>query len=163
MSRIEVLGYPQTADQLQQAMRLLGYFDEIPLHEPVVQWTITLRQQYRIRLPDALIAATALHLGFPLVTQNTQDFQIINGLIILNSFERLLDRLKTLDRLKAVEIRYPRCARQLRSSCAASQAQRIRHHRHRAERHGRTSQHRIEHDPDEWIPQSLPPCARYPR
>jgi hypothetical protein len=48
MSRIEVLGYPQTADQLQQAMRLLAYFEEIPLHEPVVQRTITLRQQYRI-------------------------------------------------------------------------------------------------------------------
>jgi hypothetical protein len=63
MSRIEVLGYPQTADQLQQAMRLLAYFAEIPLHESVVQWTITLRQQYRIRLPDALIAVTALDLG----------------------------------------------------------------------------------------------------
>jgi predicted nucleic acid-binding protein len=87
MSRIEVLGYPQTADQLQQAMRLLAYFDEIPLHEPVVQRTIALRQQYRIRLPDALIAATALYLGFPLVTRNTQDFQTINGLIILNPFE----------------------------------------------------------------------------
>jgi len=78
MSRIEVLGYPQTADQLQQAMRLLAYFEEIPLHEPVVQRTITLRQQYRIRLPDALIAATALDLGFPLVTRNTQDFRTIN-------------------------------------------------------------------------------------
>jgi len=87
MSRIEVLGYPQTADQLHQAMRLLAYFDEIPLHEPMVQRTITLRQQYRIRLPDALIAATALYLGFPLVTRNTQDFQTINGLIILNPFE----------------------------------------------------------------------------
>jgi len=86
MSRIEVLGYPQTSDQLQQAMRLLAYFEEIPLHEPVVQRTITLRQQYRIRLPDALIAATALTLGFPLVTRNTQDFQTINGLIILNPF-----------------------------------------------------------------------------
>ena len=43
MSRIEVLGYPQTVDQLQQAMRLLAYFNEIPLHEPVVQRTITLR------------------------------------------------------------------------------------------------------------------------
>jgi hypothetical protein len=36
MSRIEVLGYPQTADQLQEAMRLLAYFEEIPLHEPIV-------------------------------------------------------------------------------------------------------------------------------
>lgn len=86
MSRIEVLGYPQTADQLQQAMRLLAYFDEIPLHEPVVQRTITLRQQHRIRLPDALIAATALDLGFPLVTRNMQGFHTINGLIILNPF-----------------------------------------------------------------------------
>ncbi len=87
MSRIEVLGYPQNSDQLQQAMRLLAYFDEIPLHEPIVQRTITLRQQYRIRLPNALIAATALYLGFRLVTRNTQDFQTINGLIILNPFE----------------------------------------------------------------------------
>jgi predicted nucleic acid-binding protein len=86
MSRIEVLGCPQSADQLQQAMRLLSYFEEIPLHEPVVQRTTTLRQQYRIRLPDALIAATALDCGFPLVTRNMQDFHTINGLILLNPF-----------------------------------------------------------------------------
>jgi predicted nucleic acid-binding protein len=86
LSRIEVLGYPQTTDQLRQSMRLLAYFEEIPIHEPVVQRTIMLRQQYRIRLPDALIAATALDLGFPLVTRNTQDFHIINGLVILNPF-----------------------------------------------------------------------------
>jgi predicted nucleic acid-binding protein len=43
-SRIEVLGYPQTADQSQQAMHLLACFEEIPLHEPIVQQTITLRQ-----------------------------------------------------------------------------------------------------------------------
>jgi predicted nucleic acid-binding protein len=86
MSRIEVLGYPQTAEQLQQAMRLLAYFDEISLHESLVQRAITLRQHYRIRLPDALIAATALDLGFPLVTRNTQDFHTIHSLIILNPF-----------------------------------------------------------------------------
>jgi predicted nucleic acid-binding protein len=44
MSRLEVLGYPQTADQLQQAIRLLAYFAGIPLQESVVQRTITLRQ-----------------------------------------------------------------------------------------------------------------------
>jgi predicted nucleic acid-binding protein len=86
MRRIAVLGYPQTADQLQQARRLLTYFEEIPHHEPVMQRPITLRQQYRIRLPNALIAATALDLGFPLVTRNTEDFLTINGLIILNPF-----------------------------------------------------------------------------
>jgi predicted nucleic acid-binding protein len=87
MTRIEVLGYPQTAEQLQQATRLLSYFDEISLHELIVQHTIRLRQQSRIRLPDALIAATALYFGLPLVTRNTQDFRAIEGLIILNPFD----------------------------------------------------------------------------
>ena len=86
ITRIEVLGYPQTADQLQQATHLLSYFDEVPLRETIVQRTITLRQQYHIRLPDALIAATSLDLSFPLVTRNTQDFHAIDGLIILNPF-----------------------------------------------------------------------------
>jgi predicted nucleic acid-binding protein len=87
ITRIEVLGYPQTDDQFQQAARLLAYFDEIPLYEPIVQRTITLRQQSRIRLPDALIAATALYLGVPLVTRNTYDFRAIEELIILNRTE----------------------------------------------------------------------------
>jgi predicted nucleic acid-binding protein len=52
-----------------------------------VQHTLRLRQQSRIRLPDALIAATALYFGLPLVTRNTQDFRAIEGLIILNPFD----------------------------------------------------------------------------
>jgi predicted nucleic acid-binding protein len=87
MTRIEVLGYPQRDDQFQQAARLLASFDEIPLHEPIVQRTIMLRQQSRIRLPDALIAATALHLGLPLVTRNSRDFRAIEELMILNPFD----------------------------------------------------------------------------
>ena len=86
ITRIEILGYRHTADSMLQAMRLLATLDEVPLHEAVVQQTITLRQQHRIRLPDAVIAATALHLGFPLVTRNEQDFQGIDGLTVVNPF-----------------------------------------------------------------------------
>ncbi len=87
ITRVEVLGYPQSADQLQRAKRLFGYLDEIALREPVVRRTITLRQQHRIRLPDALIAATALSRGFPLVTRNAQDFRAINDLTVVNPFD----------------------------------------------------------------------------
>lgn len=86
ITRIEVLGYRHTADSLLQAARLLATLDEVPLDEALVQQTITLRQRHRIRLPDAVIAATALHLGFPLVTRNERDFQAIPGLTLVNPF-----------------------------------------------------------------------------
>ncbi len=86
ITRIEVLGYPQTAAQMQQAVRLLALFDEAALHGEVVQQTIALRQQHRIRLPDAVIAATALVRGVPLVTRNRRDFQAIDGLTVIDPF-----------------------------------------------------------------------------
>ena len=86
ITRIEVLGFPMTADARQQAEDLLAQFDETPLQEAIVQRTIALRQQHRIRLPDAVIAATALERGVPLVTRNVRDFQGIPGLTRLNPF-----------------------------------------------------------------------------
>lgn len=39
-----------------------------------------LRRAYAIRLPDALIAATALEHRLTLVTRNARDFSVIKGL-----------------------------------------------------------------------------------
>ena len=86
ITRIEVLSFPMTADARHQAEDLLAQFDETPLQEAIVQRTIALRQQHRIRLPDAVIAATALERGVPLVTRNVHDFQGIPGLTLLNPF-----------------------------------------------------------------------------
>ena len=86
ITRIEVLGFPMTADARQQAEDLLAQFDETPLQEAIVQRTILVRQQHRVRLPDAVIAATALERGVPLVTRNVRDFQGIPGLTLLNPF-----------------------------------------------------------------------------
>ena len=86
ITRIEVLGYPQTADELRRAAGLIDSFTEVPLQEAIVQRTILVRQQHRIRLPDAVIAATALERGVPLVTRNVRDFQGISGLTLLNPF-----------------------------------------------------------------------------
>jgi predicted nucleic acid-binding protein len=56
----------------------------LPLDEPVIQQTIRLRQQHRVKLPDAIIAATALVHGLPLLTRNTADFSALPGLTLLN-------------------------------------------------------------------------------
>lgn len=59
----------------------------LPLDEPVIQQTILLRQQHRIKLPDAIIAATALAHDLPLLTRNTSDFRAVPELQVLNPHE----------------------------------------------------------------------------
>ena len=56
----------------------------IGLEESIIQRTIALRQQRKMKLPDALIAATALVYGLLLVTRNSSDFKNIPGLSVLN-------------------------------------------------------------------------------
>jgi len=40
----------------------------------------------RIKIPDAIIAATALHQELVLVTRNTDDFKEVEGLTYINPF-----------------------------------------------------------------------------
>lgn len=48
---------------------------------------IAIRQTYKTKLPDAIIAATALAYNLTLITRNTSDFKNIAGLKILNPYE----------------------------------------------------------------------------
>ena len=43
-----------------------------------------IRKLYKIKLPDAIIAATSLIYNLTLITRNTKDFEDIEGLKILN-------------------------------------------------------------------------------
>jgi toxin FitB len=56
----------------------------ISLDELVTKETINLRRQRKIKLPDAIIASTALAYDLILVTRNTKDFQKITTLNVLN-------------------------------------------------------------------------------
>ena len=57
------------------------------LDKSIVQQTIAVRRQRKIKTPDAIIAATALCQELTLLTRNTKDFQHIKGLSLLNPFE----------------------------------------------------------------------------
>jgi predicted nucleic acid-binding protein len=54
----------------------------------IVSKAVAIRQQYKTKLPDAIVAATALANDLTLITHNISDFRKITGL-------RLLDPLAT--------------------------------------------------------------------
>ena len=58
----------------------------INIDEDIVNQTIELRKSYKIKIPDAIIAATALTLDLELVTNNVSDFKNVTGLQILNPY-----------------------------------------------------------------------------
>lgn len=49
--------------------------------------TADIRKNYRIKLPDAIIAATAFVYDLSLVTHNYKDFENINGLKIIDPYK----------------------------------------------------------------------------
>ena len=76
ITRIELLGWRKhSPDSLKAAEALLQSVSEIPLHEEIIRLCISFRQNYPIKLPDAIIAATARYAKVPLMTRNMPDFE----------------------------------------------------------------------------------------
>lgn len=90
VTRIEVLGFPKFAmlapSQQELLRHLVGNLTEIPLDDPIILRCIGLRQRGKIKLADAIIAATALEFRVPLITRNEADFKGIPGLTVINPF-----------------------------------------------------------------------------
>ena len=80
--RIELLSWNGPPTEMQLLKSFIAATEVLPLDEPVIQQTIALRQQHRVKLPDAIIAATALAHGRPLLTRNVADFRRVGGLVI---------------------------------------------------------------------------------
>ena len=85
--RIELLSWQGAPAEMQALEDFVAATEVLPLDEPVTQQTIRLRQQHRVKLPDAIIAATALAHSLPLLTRNGSDFQTLAGLVVLNLHE----------------------------------------------------------------------------
>jgi len=62
------------ADLVEPTRRFLEGFKVIALDDEIANRAVTLRRAHRIKLPDAVIWATAQTAGCLLVTRNTKDF-----------------------------------------------------------------------------------------
>ena len=84
---VEVLGWHKITQQDEQDLELfLNSGSRFPITDTVIRQAVRLRQQKKMSLGDAFIAATALDHGCELVTRNTDDFKHISGLALTNPF-----------------------------------------------------------------------------
>ena len=87
ISRVEALGfYRITPDEHARLDQVFAWVEVLPVTDPVAEAAILLRQSRRMKLGDALIAATALLYDLPLVTRNVGDFKHVVGLKLVNPF-----------------------------------------------------------------------------
>ncbi|KAF0236919.1 MAG: twitching motility protein [Prolixibacteraceae bacterium] len=83
INKIELLGFEKVDQEL---IDFVSFSNIYQLDETITELTIDVRKKYRIKLPDAIIAATALHYGFIFVTNNTMDFEKIKDIKLLNPY-----------------------------------------------------------------------------
>jgi predicted nucleic acid-binding protein len=75
ISKMEFLGFNRfDSREKQEAARFISFADVLPLSDAIAERTIQLKQTAKIKLPDAIIGATALSHNLILVTHNVKDF-----------------------------------------------------------------------------------------
>lgn len=76
---MEILGYPFSNPKEEKFIKeLLSFFRTLYVDQHVADITIDIRKKKRIKLPDAIIAATAISESLQLVTRNVDDFSKID-------------------------------------------------------------------------------------
>lgn len=86
ISKIEVLGFNDSSDELKRLADFIDLANIIYVDDVIANKTIELRKIYKIKLPDAIIAATALVYNFMLISRNISDFTKIDGLNVIDPY-----------------------------------------------------------------------------
>ncbi len=88
ITKMELLGFRGYSDEeFLTANLFLSHAKVLPLIPEIVEKTIFLRRNYTIKLPDAIIAATALCHCLTLVTHNCADFENISGIQFMDPYK----------------------------------------------------------------------------
>lgn len=88
INQIELLAYNGLPEEMQAVQDFIDATNVLPLSDIVVQKTIELRKNHKIKLPDAIIAATSIAFSLTLITRNMTDFQKITGLACIDAHQR---------------------------------------------------------------------------
>jgi predicted nucleic acid-binding protein len=87
ITRIEVLGWLNASKELLKPIyEFMEIVNIMPMDEIVILKTIEIRQNKKIALGDAIIAATALVNDLSLITRNISDFKNIDRLKVIDPY-----------------------------------------------------------------------------
>src|SRR5690606_12184681 len=88
ITKIELLGWDKHSPAgFKQAEEFLGYANVITITDEISNLSIKILRNLKIKLPDAVIAATCLNNNLILITRNDKDFKNIQDLEIYNPFK----------------------------------------------------------------------------
>ena len=82
ITQIEVLVGAQTSDEEDIIRSFLSSFQIQPLTEEIAEATINLRKEHRLKIPDAIVYATAQNEECLLISRNTKDFKTIGQICV---------------------------------------------------------------------------------
>ena len=87
ISEIELLAFTTvTASHLASCKTFISLLHVYHINQQLIDTTIEIRLQSRIKLPDAVIAATALVNNLTIITANERDFLRVPNLQLINPF-----------------------------------------------------------------------------
>lgn len=87
ISKIELLVYNTTDEDYKLLTDFVNDCNVLQLNEDIINTTINIRKNYKIKLPDAIITATALVEKLTLITRNISDFNNVEGLQVINPYD----------------------------------------------------------------------------
>ena len=88
ITEIELLCWKSATEKdLEVLHNFIGDALVVELEQPIKYKTADIRKKHKIKLPDAIIVATALVYELTLVTHNVSDFKDIDGLQLINPWD----------------------------------------------------------------------------
>lgn len=88
VSKIEVLGFNAPDEHYNLLVNFMNDATVLDLTGNIVDVTIAIRKVHKTKLPDAIIAATALVFDLTLITRNTNDFKNIPNIKLLDPYKQ---------------------------------------------------------------------------
>lgn len=86
ITKIEVLGFNSDNESYLLLNEFINDSNVLEISNQVVEKCIDIRKNYKTKLPDAIIAATAIVNGMYIISRNVADFKNIKGLQVIDPY-----------------------------------------------------------------------------